>query len=96
MKFTKDYSKLDRRIFTTIRKNSSYYMCGMILTIKTPTKEFKARITMSETISKNEITTSLARFDADCSKAKLIAMLEKWYGKDFDDFILLTLQKEKK
>ena len=94
MRFSKDYSKLDKPIFTTIRKNSGYYRCGMILTIKTPTKEFKARITMSETMAKNEITGSLARYDADCSKAELIAMLEKWYGKEFDDFLLLTFKRE--
>jgi len=34
--------------------------------------------------------------DADCSKAELVAMLEKWYGKDFDDFLLLTFLKERK
>ena len=49
---------------------------------------------MSETMAKNEITDSLARYDADCSKAELIAMLEKWYGKDYDDFLLLTLKRE--
>ena len=94
MRFSKDYSKLDKPIFTTIRKVSAYYrICG-IHKIKTPTKEFKAMIVAGEIIAKKDITEELAQSDADCSKAELIAMLEKWYGKGFDDFVLLTLEKE--
>jgi hypothetical protein len=94
MKFSKDYSKLDKLIFTTIRKGSNYYRIHSICKIKTPTREFKAMIVAKETIEKEDITEELAQSDADCSKVELIAMLEKWYGKEFDDFVLLTLQQE--
>lgn len=94
MRFSKDYSKLDKRIFTTIRKNSAYYRIFGSYKIRTPTKEFRAMVIAKDLIRKKDITHWLARTDADCTKAKLIAMLEKWHGKKFDDFVLLTLQKE--
>ena len=30
----------------------------------------------------------------DMSAKELVALLEKWYGKTFDDFVLLTLEKQ--
>ena len=103
MRFSKDYSKLSKNIFTTIRKNIGYYhynsninksSVGFIITVKTPTKSFKVKIIEIKYIKKKDITEELAQSDADCSRAELIAMLEKWYGKEFDDFVLLTLQRE--
>lgn len=96
MKFSKDYSKLDKPIFTTIRKKTIAYALGGHYKIKSPTKEFMVRLIIIQLLKKNEITEELAQSDADCSKAELIVMLEKWYGKEFDDFVLLTLEKEKK
>jgi len=92
MKFSKDYSKLDKPIFTTIRKYPGY-MVGQVLTINTPTKKFMAKVTHATWMNKALITEELAHSDADCSREELIAMLEKWYGKVFDDFVLLTLEK---
>ncbi len=98
MKFSKDYSKLDSRIFTTIRKNTRYNRVlgntGSSILIMTPTKQFWAYIIAKNKIKKKQFTEKLARTDADCSKAELIAMLEKWYGKEFDDFLLITFMKE--
>jgi len=94
MKFSKDYSKLDKLTFTTIRKASNYYrICGSYK-IKTPTREFRAMIVAGETIAKKDITEELSHSDADCTREELITMLESWYGKGFDNFVLLTLQKE--
>ena len=95
MKFSKDYSKLDQNIFTTIRKRSTTYRVGNTYKIKTPTKEFKAMVIGRWGMMKAAISEPLAQSDADCSRVELIAMLEKWYGKKFDDFIILTLEKEK-
>lgn len=100
MKFTKDYSKFEKRIFTSIRKNTRHYrvlgnLSGKSIKIQTPTQEFRAYIIEKRKIKKSQITEKLARSDADCSKAELVAMLEKWYGKEFDDFLLLTFMKEK-
>ena len=100
MRFSKDYSKLSSRIFTTIRKNTRYSRIlgnsGNSINIKTPTKEFRAYVIAKNKIKKKQFTEKLARSDADCSKAELIAMLEKWYGKEFDDFLLITFMKEAK
>ena len=102
MKFSKDYSKLDQRIFTTIRKNTRHNRSILLgegtkgLLMKTPTQEFRAYLIKLERLRKKNITERLARSDADCTKAELVAMLEKWYGKDFDDFLLLTFMKEQK
>ena len=94
MKFSKDYSKLDKNTFTTIRRASNYYRICSVYKIKTPTKEFKAMIVAGETIVKKDMTEELARSDADCSRKELITMLEKWYGKKFDDFVLFTLERQ--
>lgn len=92
MKFSKDYAKLRHNEFTTIRKNTGYYKCGSIRWIKTPSKCFSAEIINIIHIQKKDITEEIAYKDADCSKAELIVMLEKWYGKEFDDFVLITLR----
>ncbi|GAH46721.1 unnamed protein product [marine sediment metagenome] len=46
-----------------------------------------------ELINKLEIDDSLAQSDADMSAVDLILLLDRWYGKTFDDFVLLTLEK---
>ena len=98
MKFSKDYSKLNQTFFTTIRKNTRHYRSigirSRAISIQSPTKEFKAYIIEIETLKKSQITEELALSDAECSRAELIAMLEKWYGKEFDDFILITLKRK--
>lgn len=93
MKFSKDYSKLDFKAFTTIRKRSLRYSWGGNYKIETPTREFRATVRAICPIKKINITESLALADADCSRGELITMLEKWYGKDFDDFMLLVLEE---
>jgi len=98
MKFSKDYSKFERQIFTSIRKNTRHSRLlgntGNSIKIQTPTREFRAYIIAKNEIKKYQITGRLAHSDTDCTKAELIAMLEKWYGKDFDDFLLLTFKRE--
>lgn len=95
IRFSKDYSKLKNPVFTTIRKNTSHYRIGSVHAIKTPSNSFVAKITDSIPLRKTNITEDLAESDADCSREELIGMLEKWYGKEFNDFVLLTLAKAK-
>ena len=96
MRFSKDYSKLEKDVFTTIRKSrrSKPYIFGNSWFIESPTWQFRAQLIGVQKITKGMITEELAYSDADCSRGELIAMLEKWYGKEFDDFVLLTLKKE--
>ena len=94
MKFSKDYSKLDRKAFTTIRKNNGFYKVGQSVQIQTPTRTFRAKTFQIDKISKEKITDVIARFDADCSKEELVKMLENWYGKNYNDFVIIGLRKE--
>ena len=93
MIFSHEYSGLSKSRFTTIRVNSNYYKVGRIYQIRTPNQRFKAKVIKGELISKAQIDDSLAQNDADMSAEELVALLEKWYGKTFDDFILLTLDR---
>lgn len=93
MKFSKEYRKLRRKSFTTIRKNLGYYQKGQIIEVITPKQGFIAEIQEIREITKDDITEDLAQRDADCSRRELIDLLEKWYGKDHDDFILIFLYR---
>lgn len=91
MRFSKHHSKLDNAIFTSIRKNTGFYTKDKVISITTPKTKFKAKVMHTTPITKADIDESLARADADCSREELIEMLEKWYGKKFDDFALIFL-----
>lgn len=91
MKFTTEYSKLNWRVFTTIRKADCMYKVGRTYKIQTPFQEFRAQVIGLVWIKKKDITEELAQVDADCSKRKLVEKLEKWYGRKYDDFALITL-----
>ena len=91
MKFSKNYEKLNWVIFTTIRKNTGKYKLGKTYTMNVSgSGKFKARIIGLLPIKKRDITDDLASVDAECSKEELLKMLEDWYGKDFDDYMLIT------
>ena len=94
LRFSKEYSKLRQPIFTAIRKNTGHYEEGYAYEVKTPTGSYMAYCIGDTPIKKVDITESLARFDADCGRDELIAMLEGWYGLDFNDFVLLTFWKK--
>ena len=91
MKFSKNYSKLDYPVFTTIRRNIGYYKEGMIISVKTLDENFGVEVLSIRRITKRNITELMAVRDADCSKVELIKMLERWYGTTYNDFILITL-----
>lgn len=93
MKFSKDYSKLSKKRFTTIRKNTRRYKPENIYLIDTPKQKFKAKVISREYIKKEDITNFIALYDADCFRWELIALLDKWHGRDFDDFVLIILER---
>jgi hypothetical protein len=92
--FSHQYSKLSKDVFTTIRKSTGYYSRGQLVSIKTPKDSFFGKVVDLKEIKKDDITEELAMSDADTTREKLIELLEKWYGKIFDNFVLLTIQKE--
>lgn len=65
MKFSKEYSKLQYPIFTTIRQNKGYYKEGQIISIFTPKQEFKAEIVGIRNLNLTNITKTIAHNDAD-------------------------------
>jgi len=93
MKFTSEYSKLKKQKFTTIRKNRGYYKVGANYLIGTPEQTFIAQVIDIQAITKSQITDELALDDADCTANELKNKLETWYGKQYDNFILLTLRR---
>lgn len=93
MKFTKNYNKLKDSSFTTIHKNTDYYKVGWIYDIMTPSSGFQARVISAIPIKKADIDNKLAMSDADMTEDELIKMLEGRYGKNFDDFVLLRLER---
>lgn len=94
MKFTSEYSKLKKQEFTTIRKNNGYYHIGDVFLVRTPEQRFAVQVVGIKPINKSEITDELALDDADCTVNDLRNKLETWYGKQYDDFILLRLVRK--
>jgi len=93
MRFSKEYKKLSWPIFTTIRKNKGYYRRENVFQVRTPKRKFPVRVLARIKIRKDDIDEHLARIDADCSREELLEMLERWYGPDFDNYLLLILVK---
>jgi hypothetical protein len=44
-------------------------------------------------IRKEDITEEIALADADTDKESLIKLLNKFYGKDYDGFVLITMER---
>ena len=96
MYFDKDYEKLKKKEFITIRGNFPYYDNSDATVVQSPSRMVKflrCSIVKREKITKKDITDELAYADSECSRDELIAKLEKWYGEAFDDFVILTLRK---
>lgn len=64
MKFSREYSKLNDRVFTTIRGYNSYQE-GQIILIRSPTREFRARILLKTPVKFKEIPEELLQYDTD-------------------------------
>lgn len=93
MKFSKEYNKLSYPVFTTIRQNKGYYKQGQTIKVYTPKQEFMVEILSIVCITKKQMTDTISHLDAECSREYLLSMLERWYGKNADEYILLTLGK---
>jgi hypothetical protein len=94
MRFSKYYSKLSYPVFTTIRQNKGYYKEGQIINITTPKSKFSAEIVAIRYIKLNDITDTIAKYDADSSKKYLKELMCKFYKDKANDLILITLMKK--
>jgi len=93
MKFSQDWTKLSQPRFTTIRKSGGYYRVGRKYLCETPTTRFYAKVVHMRYILKQDITEDIAQADADTDKESLIKLLNRFYGKDYDGFVLMTLER---
>lgn len=93
MRFSKDWEKLQQTYFTTVRKNTGIYQLGKTYTIQTPTQRFKAKVVVLEEIEKEGLTDGIAKEDIGGTRKELIKLLENWYGKKFNNFVLLGLKR---
>lgn len=93
MKFSKEYSKLQYPIFTTIRQNKGYYKIGQKILITTPNNTFEAEIVSIRNIQLHQISETLAFRDADCTAEDLCTLMKKFYQSNANDLILITLMK---
>jgi hypothetical protein len=90
--------KLQKRkgIFTTIRREGPYWrdkFYAIVPIIVNGKKLFDARIVGIKSFKKEELSEKFAWGDADCTAAKLVNDLERWYGSEFDDFIKIILRE---
>jgi hypothetical protein len=93
MKFSQDWSKLSRPRFTTIREASGYYRIGRKYLCETPTTRFYAKIIHMHHLHKLEITEEIALADGETDKEGLIKRLDRFYSKDYDEFVLITMER---
>jgi len=93
VKFSKEYSKLDLPLFTTVRFNRGYYKPNMIVNCETPSKAFRALVIGVRKITTDEISEELAQFDADLCKYDFIQLMKRFYKDQYNDLVLVTLLK---
>jgi len=66
MKFSREYTKLQDRLFTTIR-NHSFYNVGQVIPCRSPMQDsWKARVLLKVPMKFKEIPEDLLRYDTDC------------------------------
>lgn len=93
MKFSHNWSKLTKPRFTTIRKAGGYYRVGRKYLCETPTSKFYAKVIHMQHMLKQDITEEIAQADADMDKEGLIKLLDKFYGANYNGFVLITMER---
>jgi hypothetical protein len=64
MKFSREYTKLQDRVFSTIR-SYSFYNEGQVLECQTPIRTFRARLLLKTTIRFRDIPEYFLQYDTD-------------------------------
>jgi len=64
MKFSREYTKLQDRLFTTIRNHCAYGE-GQIIPCETPLRVFKAKVLLKVPIRFRNIPLALLQYDTD-------------------------------
>jgi hypothetical protein len=84
MKFSREYTKLQDRIFTTVRLGWPYYVEDSIIVCETPTETFQARVLYGRGLGDglDDVPFALLRYDTDsplASREEIIEMILKLY-----------------
>jgi len=64
VKFTREYTKLQDRVFTTVR-SGSYYEEGQVIDCQTPMQVFRVRVLLKFSMPFGEIPERLLQYDTD-------------------------------
>ena len=96
IKFAKDYAKLKSKSFSTLRFHDKYEK-GKVYLIKTPTKEFKARLITMDYEKVKDIPTFWLCGDTDThSRKQAIKQLQSYYPTLTEESDTVTLLFNKK
>jgi hypothetical protein len=82
MKFSHDYSKLQDRLFTTIRAGQPRYSPGHEILCQTPTRTIKAMVIEARITNLPDLSLEFLRYDTDqrsASKKEVIDWILKLY-----------------
>jgi len=84
MKFSREYTKLQDRLFTTIR-GGSFYNEGQVVDCQTPMRVFRTRVLLKFSMPFREIPEPLLQYDTDSpelSAAQIRDEIRAFYHRD--------------
>jgi len=92
MKFSREYMKLQDRVFSTIREGD-YYRVGQIVDCRSPEREFEARLLLKLPMRFRDIPEAFLQYDTDSpelSAAECRDEIRSFYHRNppGDDFIM--------
>ena len=76
MKFSREYTKLQDRVFTTIRADS-FYNEGEVLDCQAPTHSFRARVLLKIGMRFLDIPEAFLQYDTDCPELSAAAIRDE-------------------
>lgn len=82
MRFSREYTKLQDRVFSTIRAGSPYYFNGQKIVCETPTESFQVTVLWNSTVSLLDLPLRLLQYDTDmprASREEIISMICNLY-----------------
>jgi hypothetical protein len=99
MRFSREYTKLQDRVFSTIRFHS-FYNEGEILDCQAPTHSFRVRVLIKSAMRFRNIPEAFLQYDTDCpelSAAECREEIRSFYRHDppGDDYIMTIYWLEK-
>lgn len=82
MKFSREYTKLQDRLFTTVRAGVPYYFDGQKTVCESPSETFQVTVLIGIIVILDELPLALLRYDTDmprASREEIIAQICSLY-----------------